>query len=206
MRPSSQILYAFAEAVFRGQQFHDRADLARALGTTPSAVAPWAHRLAFHRILRDSPQGLTFDEDRLLNYLTSHRQANLQPQPEFFVPMAPEDAINRLAGLPHVLCMFTAGNRWAFFEPRGDLHVYIDRANVPALRRRLVRARRRGRQDTRVQIYIESLSTISHIDRTGQPTTTPLFTTIDLRAHPEGGAHAEFLRQNLLPRLRGAKA
>lgn len=203
MARGNQILYAIAEAVFRRQRFRDRSDLARALGTTASSVAPWAHRLFFHRILQDNPDGLRFDEDRFLTYLTSLRIATLQPEPEFTTELSPDDALGRLRGFANITCMFTAGNSWAFFEPRRDLHIYVDRASLPLLREAIPRSRRPEFKDTRVQVYVESLDQIPHMNRQGHPVTSPLFTTIDLRAHPEGGAHAEFLRRNLLPRIRG---
>lgn len=206
MARGNQILYAIAEAVFKGQRFTDRSHLARALGTTASSVAPWAHRLAFHRVLQDSSEGLRFDEDRFLSYLTSLRVATLQPEPEFVTPVSADDALGRLRGFANVTCMFTAGNSWAFFEPRRDLHVYVDRSSLPQLRAALPRSRRPAANEMRVQVYVESLDQIPHQDRQGHPVTTPLFTTVDLRAHPEGGAHAEFLRRNLLPRIRGTSA
>lgn len=203
MARGNQLLYGIAEAVFRGQIFTDRSHLARTLRTTASSIAPWAQRLAFHRIMQDTPEGLRFDEDRFLTYLTSLRIATLQPEPEFVTPVSSDDALGRLAGFANVTCMFTAGNSWAFFEPRRDLHVYVDRPSLPQLRAALPRSRRPTVNDTRVQVYVESLHQIPSMNRQGHPVTTPLFTTIDLRAHPEGGAHAEFLRRNLLPRIRG---
>lgn len=203
MPQGNRLLYQVAEAVFRGRRFDDRSHLARALGTTPSSVAPWAQRLAFQRVMRDTPDGLQFDGDRFLAYLTSLRVATLQPEPPFSCPISPEDALDRLRGTPFVTCMFTAGNSWAFFEPRRDLHVYVERRSLSHIRSLLPRTGRAAGQETRVQLYVESLRQLPHQDRQRRPVTTPLFTTIDLRAHPEGGAHAEFLRRNLLPRLRG---
>lgn len=203
MARGNQLLYAIAEAVFKGRRFADRSDLARALATTASSIAPWAHRLAFHRVLQDTSEGLRFDEDRFLSYLTSLRVATLQPEPEFVTPLSADDALSRLRGLANVTCMFTAGNSWAFFEPRRDLHLYVDRPSLPRLRAALPRSRRPNANETRVQVYVESLDQVPSVNRQGHPVTTPLFTTIDLRAHPEGGAHAEFLRRNLLPRIRG---
>ena len=204
MARGNQLLYEIAEAVFRGDAFDDRSHLARKLRTTASSIAPWAQRLVFHRVLRDTPDGLRFDEDRFLTYLTSLRIATLQPEPEFAVSMSADDAQDRLHGLSYVSCMFTAGNSWAFFEPRRDVHVYVDRSSLPRLRSLLPRTTRPSANDTRVQVYVESLHQVPHVDRQRLPVTTPLFTTVDLRAHPEGGAHAEFLRRSLLPRLRRA--
>lgn len=206
MARGNHLLYEIAEAVFQGQTFNDRSHLARTLRTTASSIAPWAQRLVFHRVLQDTPEGLRFDEDRFLTYLTSLRVATLQPEPEFATPTAADDALDRLQGLPHVACMFTAGNSWVFFEPRRDLHVYVDRRSLPRLRSLLPRSRRPSTGETRVQAYVESLHQIPHVARQRRPVTTPLFTTVDLRAHPEGGAQAEFLRRNLMPRVRGQRA
>jgi hypothetical protein len=153
--------------------------------------------------MRDTPDGLRFDEDRFLSYLTSLRVATLQPEPSFACPQSPDDALDRLQGTAFVTCMFTAGNSWAFFEPRRDLHLYVERRDLSRIRSLIPRTSRAARQETQVQLYVESLNQVPHVDRQRRPVTTPLFTTIDLRAHPEGGAHAEFLRRNLLPRLRG---
>lgn len=206
MARGNQLLYHIAEAVFKGQRFTDRSHLARALRTTASSIAPWAHRLGFHRVLQDTHDGLRFDEDRFLTYLTSLRVATLQPEPEFVTQLSTDDALGRLRGFANVTCMFTAGNSWAFFEPRRDLHVYVDRSSLPQIRAAIPRSRRPNANDTRVQVYVESLDQIPSMTRQGHPVTTPLFTTVDLRAHPEGGAHAEFLRRNLLPRIRGHPA
>ncbi|HVL87100.1 MAG TPA: hypothetical protein VM681_03695, partial [Candidatus Thermoplasmatota archaeon] len=82
------------------------------------------------------------------------------------------------------------------------VHLYVERGSVRRVRRIAQDARSRRASRGFLQIYTESLSGLSVATRAGLPVTSPFQTVVDLRAHPEGGAHAAFLEANLLPRLR----
>lgn len=193
-----------AEALFREEQWSSRSALAREIGTSPGALSTWADYLEFFRVLRDRPGGLEVDRRRLLSTLTAYRVANLRPERPARIQGDVEEVHERLdaQGLPHTFGMFTAANRWAFFEPHRDVHLYVDRGHRREVMAALDDLRASGPGASgELQMYVENLDALSSQDRQGLPVTSPLQTTIDLRAHPEGGAHADFLEENLLPRL-----
>lgn len=207
MARSAELLLPLGQALFRQSRWPDRAALARAVGTSPGALAPWAQFLTFHRALRETASGVEADFDRLLGVLTAHRMANLRPE-------VPLDTVLDVRGVhaalqdrsvPHAFAMFSAANEWAFFEPRRDVHVYVPRSALPELRRSLGPGPRRGGGAGVLQAYVEDPVRLDVQSRTGLPVTGPFQTVVDLRAHPEGGAHAAFLQANLLPRLREAR-
>lgn len=206
MARSAELLLPLGQVLFRQPRWPDRATLARAVGTSPSGLAPWTQLLTFHRALRETPSGVEADLDRLFGVLTAHRVANLRPE----VPLATRmdvrgvHAALRDQGVPHAFAMFSAANEWAFFEPRRDVHVYVPRSALPALRRVLGPGPRRGGGSGVLQAYVEDPARLDVQSRTGLPVTGPFQTVLDLRAHPEGGAHAAFLQTNLLPRLQEA--
>lgn len=178
--------------------------LARELGTTPSAIETWIHWMTFHRAIRFDGDRLEADRGRLLTLLTAARTTHLRPSPPFATNRSVDEIHDVLeaAGVRHVFGFFTAANRWSFFEPRDDCHVYVDRGRLGDLRDAIRPSGPVERRPTTVQPFVEPVSAIETLVRDGVPVTGLFETVVDLRAHPEGGAHADFLEKNVLPRLR----
>lgn len=204
MARASTLVMELAEALFRRQTWQTRSEIASEVGRSQGTVSPWIDYLEFFHALRNTPEGLQVDQRQLLSTLTSYRVANLRPEKPVTLYGDTDAVHERLvdAEIPHSFAMFSAANQWAFFERHRHVHVYVGRGT-----RREVLEATDGLLDERsgpagqLQLYTENLDTLSTQDREGIPVTSPLQTTIDLRAHPEGGAHAEFLEENLLPRI-----
>lgn len=206
MARTSTLLMDLAEALHMRQSWASRADIAREIGTSPGAAATWLDYLEFYRVIRRGATGLSVDVNRLISTMTAYRAANLRPERPTAISSSPDELHARLAeaGIPHVFAMFTAANRWAFFEPIRDIHVYLPRGSRSDLHATIEEPQARGRSASgELQVYTENLDALSTQQRDGYPVTSPLQTVLDLRAHPEGGAHAAFLEENLLPRIRG---
>jgi hypothetical protein len=190
--------------LFLEPQWPNQSELARRLETTPSAIETWIHWLAFHRAIRFESGRIEADRPRLLTLLAAARTANLRPAPPFTTTRSTAQIQELLheQQVPHVFSFFTAANQWAFYEPRDDCHLYVDRGRMGVLRRLLGQREPPRRHPTTVQAYLEPVATIQATQRDGLPITGIFETVVDLRAHPEGGAHAAFLEKNVLPRLR----
>lgn len=184
----------------RRPEWPNRASLAQALDVGQGSVTPWLNWLLFHRAVTEE-RTLRVDRGRLLVAASQVRAASIRPEIPFATNLGEDEIHARLdeARIDHLLGFFTAANRWSFYEPRFDHHVYLARGNMRRVRELLATdvARARGS----VQIYSEDPNSLLRQTRQGVPVTTPLQTVLDLRAHPEGGAHANFLEENLLPRL-----
>jgi hypothetical protein len=138
------------------------------------------------------------DARRLLQFYTAHRMARLYPATTFTTDLAPAELSRSLhrEGIRHGLAMMSAANEWAFFEPRRRIELYVDRRDVARARRVLTPGR------TPVDVFADNLNEIPVTTREGLHVTSTFLTIIDCRAHPEGGAHAEFLERNVLFRER----
>lgn len=193
------------ELLYFERSWPDRAAIAHRLGIHRAILSPWLNLLFYHRAIAER-DGLRVDRGRLVTLLTAHRMASLRPEAPFEAAVDAEEAHRLLqaAGIPHCLGFFSAANLWSFFEPRADVHVYVPRGRVSSVRAALDQRGPRSRRPATVQVYVEGLAGLGRAERAGAPVTSPFQTVIDLRAHPEGGAHAAFLESNLLPRLRSA--
>lgn len=193
------------EHLYLRPEWRDRATIAREMRVHQAVLTPWLHLLFYQRVLRERDGVLRVDRSRLLALMTAHRMASLRPEAPFEAATDVNEAHHRLdaAGVPHCFGFFSAANLWSFFEPRSDVHVYVPRGFVAATRRALMPGASRTRRPATVQLYIEGLPGLARTERSGLPVTSPFQTVVDLRAHPEGGAHAAFLEANLLPRVGG---
>lgn len=194
-----------AETLVGRTRWTNRREIADKMTTNRGTLAPWLDYLEFFRAIRETPAGLEVELDQLLSTMAAYRTANLRPARPRPIRGDVLRAHERLqeTGVDHVFCMFIAANRWAFFEPTSDIQVYINRGDLSEAAEALSAPEPRGRRRTgTLQIFLENLDGLSHQRREELPVTSPLQTVIDLRAHPEGGAHADFLEKNLLPRLR----
>lgn len=205
---SSELLLPLGHALYLRPRWPSRVAIAAQLRTSPGALNPWVQYLTFHRAVREADHGLAADPDRLLQVLTAHRVANLRPEAPLRIAMDAREAhaLFEARGVPHSLAMFSAANEWAFFEPRRDVQLYVPRAALPQLRRVLASVPARGAGQGLLQAFAEDLDRLEVQRRGGLPVTSPFQTVLDLRAHPEGGAHAAFLQEKLLPRLQGPVA
>lgn len=170
-----------------------RAAVAATLGVNRSSLHAWLNHFNHHRAI-DETNGLTVDTNRLLTVLTAHRIVGQRPETLMTTPHEPPQLHARLAdaGIPHVFGLFTAANQWAFFEPRRGHQLYIHQRHRAEVRR-LLRGQGHG-----LDLFIDSVDALPTQVRNGLPITSPLLTVADLRAHPEGGAHAHFLQENVL--------
>lgn len=143
-----------------------------------------------------------------MTLLTATRMTHIRPTAPFTTTLTLEEAHLALerARIPHVFGFFTAANRWAFFEDRQDLHAYVDRGRLRTAQAALSRKAPPRARPVTVQLYVEPLRSIPVVMRGSLPITDVFQTALDLRAHPEGGAHADFLEKNTLPRLRDPNA
>lgn len=201
MPRTSTLLIDVTEALLERSTWPNRAEIARAVGTGQAALTPWLNYLEFFRVLRETGDGLEARRAPLLAILTAYRTANLRPERPMALRGDVHDVHDRLeaAGVAHLFGMFTSANQWAFYEAHRDVHVYLARSDrgaaVDALGDLLRDGRSRGGE---LQIYLENLDALGHAARGDLPVTSPLQTVVDLRAHPEGGAHADFLERNVL--------
>ena len=161
------------------------------LGVSPATVYDWIKQLRFQRAIVETVAADRVDRRRLLQVYTAHRMAELFPATELDVGAAGASATLARHGVAHALGLFSAANEWAFFESRGDLQLYVERSDVPRLRSLLPAGPRR------LQVFPERMSDLPVKQRGDLPVTGPFRTLLDLRAHPEGGAHAAFLETNL---------
>lgn len=200
--PAMTLLPHLMEALYRKPHWSNQIELARELETSSSAVAPWVRTLNFHRAISVRREGLMVDRDRLIRIYTSFRVATLRPVKPFGTPLDVESAKHQLDGanIDHIFALFTAANRYAFFEPRNEIQIYVKPGSLTSLRQAIA-TDKPGRGDLLVQAFEEPLEGIAQTSRNGLAVTTPLQTVVDLRAHPEGGAHAEFLSEKLLPKM-----
>lgn len=203
-----ELLPLLGRTLYLHPEWGTQTGLARRLNTTPSGVEPWIHWLSYHRAIRFESGRVHVDRPRLLTVLAAARMTNLRPVPPFTTTLSPTDIHDRLETerIPHVFGFFTAANQWSFFEPRSDCHLYVDRGRLRPVQRLLRQPAPTEQRPTTVQAYLEPLSAMTAISRGGLPITGLFETILDLRAHPEGGAHADFLEKNVLPRLRDKDA
>ncbi|MGQ0535227.1 MAG: hypothetical protein ACT4PT_04055 [Methanobacteriota archaeon] len=124
-----------------------------------------------------------------MSVLTSHRVARVQPLFEGATFLKPHAFSTRLRelGIQHALCMLSAANEWAFYEPLYSIQLYIPR-NQSA---RVHREARTG--NIPVEVFAENFAELPTTTRSGTPVTSLFVTILDCRAHPTGGAHAAFL-------------
>lgn len=199
-----ELLHQLGRTLYLHPAWATRVEIARRLGTTSSALQPWLSWLMFHRALRFESERLLVDRPRLLTVLAAARMAHLRPADPFHSTLTGEQTHRELLQrqIPHVFGFFTAANQWAFYEERLDLHLYVDRGRMRDVQAALRRDTAVRERPVTVQLYVEATRTIPEIRR-GPLAVTDVFQTIlDLRAHPEGGAHADFLEKNVLPRWR----
>lgn len=169
-------------------------DLARELELPTSTVHEWFQQLRFQRALLDAPGGFIVDRPRLLAVLTAHRVARITPVAEVRASVTPATLATALDGasVPHVFAMLTAANAWAFFEPLRAIQLYVPRGEVATVRALMEPG------DVTVECFAENLREVPTARRGGLLVTSAFLTLLDCRAHPEGGAHAEFLERNVL--------
>lgn len=193
MARGPSMLYPLAAALLRRVDWPGRAAVARHLGVHRASIQAWLDHFAHHRAIQEDG-GLGVDPDRLWSVLTAHRVAAQRPETAFHTIHEPAEASRRLddAGVPHAFCMFTAANHYAFFEPRRQHQIYLPRQAIPVARTILGA----GPGDA-LQVFHEAVEALPALTRAGTRITDPVLTVADLRAHPEGGAHASFLESNL---------
>ena len=194
MPSRGHLLYRLADAVYRVPEWTNRVELAHHLGTSPSSLNPWIWRLTWWRAVTEGPN-LRFDPNRVLHFASHYRLGTLDPQPPISANLDVAALHDALGEIPHVFCMFSAANTWAFFEPHSDSHVYVPQAALPRARRAIPATTSRARNTAHAFLYADRVDTIPTTTRANLPVTTLFQTMIDLRAHATGGAHAEFLRQ-----------
>jgi hypothetical protein len=195
------LLWDLGRLLHREPRWPSRAEVARALDTSPGALDPWFNLLEFHEAIRFDG-GLEVDRSRLLEFLAAERTAGLRPRPPASTAHGIDESHETLAseGIPHVFCMFSAENLWSHFEERPEVQLYVEREHAQSTRTLLEPASHRARPVRPLRLFVEDLSRVGPLDRGGVPVTRPLRTVVDLRAHPQGGAHAEFMEQWLLDR------
>lgn len=204
MPPASTLLVDLGATLYRTQTWDNRAEIAKALGVHQQTVTPWLNYLEFYRAIQPGAEGISVSQDRLLSTIANYRAGQLRPHRPIPVAGSVEEIHDRLQedGIPHAFCMFSAANRWAFFEPQRDVQLYIARSRRGDLKASLSDLRSDGDgPEAKLRAFMENPEKIATQPREGIPVTRPFQTVVDLRAHPEGGAHADFLETNLLPRL-----
>lgn len=168
------------------------------VGVPRSTFQSWLRHLRFQRALLDSPRGYRVDRARLMQVLTAHRVTQLAPAAEIPTSLGPQEisAILARERISYSLCMLSAANEWAFFEPRREMQVYVQRAQAARLARLLPPGERL------LQVFaenVQSLDRAEHVKTRGAVRVTcPFLTALDCRAHPEGGAHASFVERVIL--------
>ena len=204
---SARLLPRLAESLFRGETWPSQAAIAESVGAAPGSLHPWLQALVYQRVLLSDDNGFRVDRDRLLRYFSAVRIAAMRPVRAFTTSLQPEEIHARLteAGIAHAFGFFTAANLYAFFEPRREIQLFIAPGSREAVRLASAGRNLVGDDSMRVEPFEEPLSQLGILARAGLPITAPLQTVLDLRAHPEGGAHADFLEKNLLPRILGGR-
>lgn len=168
--------------------------ITRDLGVPSSTAGDWIRQLRFHRALVETPGGDRVDRPRLLSYLTSVRVAALSFVREVHVDGDVVAVSERLAeaGVDHAFGMLTAANEWAFTEPLRSLQLYVPRRRARDIADILPEG------DVRLDVFAENLDRLVLARRRGLQVTDAFLTLLDCRAHPEGGAHADFLARTVL--------
>lgn len=205
MARASSLLIDLGEVLYRRTRWSSRAEIAEAMDVHQQVITPWLNYLEFFRVTRERGDGIEVSEDRLLGTIAAYRTGNLRPERPSPITGDPEELRDRLeaADVPHAFAMFTAANRWAFYEPHNDIHLYISRRDRTKVREAIDSLQpSSGQGRGQLQVFHESIDGLATQQREGLKVTTPFQTVVDLRAHPQGGAHADFLENNLLPRLR----
>lgn len=162
-----------------------------------TTLIEWWRQLQFQRAILDSSGGARVDRPRLLQVLTAHRIARLTPRFARRVAMDGHVASAILAsqGIPHALAMLTAANEWTFFEPRREIQLYVPAARLTDVRRLL--PAETGAPFS-LEVFSDNPEQLPVVERNGVPVTNPFLTLLDCRAHPEGGAHANFIERNVI--------
>lgn len=208
MDPASPLLLGIGEALLGRPAWAGQAEIASAVGTTRSAVHPWVNYLLHHRALVGRAGELRVDRNRLLAVLTANRVAAHRPERPIACDLDVDGVHTRLedAGVRHVFSFFSAANQWAFYEPRRDVYAYVGRGSLRQIGRLIPGSERSPDvRSGRLHLFVENPPSIRTLDRGGVPVTDPLLTVLDLRAHPEGGAHAAFVEQTVLRRMLEAR-
>lgn len=170
--------------------------IATQLSIPYTTLIEWWRQFEFQRAIITSPEGLRVDRPRLLQVLTAHRMSRLTPR---FDRSVDTDAhtvstVLQAANIPHALGMLSAGNEWAFFEPRRDIQVYVAASMLTRVRTALPAAD----GPFRLEVFSDNPEHLPIVTRNRVPVTNQFLTLIDCRAHPEGGAHANFLERNVI--------
>ena len=172
--------------------------IATQLSIPYTTLIEWWRQFEFQRAIIPSPQGIRVDRPRLLQVLTAHRVARLTPRFDRGIAMDAHavSTVLEAAGIPHALGMLSAGNEWAFFEPRRDIQVYVAADMLTRVRHALPAS---SPGPFRLEVFSDNPEHLPIVTRNGVPVTNAFLTLIDCRAHPEGGAHANFLERSVIP-------
>lgn len=209
MRARSDDFLRFAEYLAHHEELPPGAarPIAAELEIPYTTLIEWWRHFEFQRALIASPAGIQVDRPRILQVLTSHRLARLTPRFDRTIGMDARTASTILEerGIPHALGMLSAGNEWAFFEPRRDIQIYVAAGMLTRVRAALPAAP----SGFRLEVFSDNPEQLPIVTRGGVPITSQFLTLLDCRAHPEGGAHANFLERNVIqwgrtPRSRAA--
>lgn len=171
--------------------------VATTLGIPYTTLIEWWRHLEFHRAIFSSSSGNRVDRPRLLQVLTAHRVARLTPRLTRALAVDAHRASRILAreDIRHALAILSAANEWAFFEPRRDIQIYVAAADLTRVRNALP-----SEPDGpfRLEVFSDNPVHLPVATRGGIPVTSQFLTLVDCRAHPEGGAHANFLERNVI--------
>lgn len=199
MRVRADEFLRFAEYLAHREDLGNAAaqPIAQELGVPYTTLIEWWRHLEFHRALLVSPGEVRVDHPRLLQVLTAHRTARLTPRVARPIALDAHGVARELtaANVPYALAMLSAANEWAFFEPRRSIQVYVPTRELTRARAALPLV-----QDApfSLEVFGEDPAHLPTARRGRVIVTSQFLTLLDCRAHPEGGAHANFLERNVI--------
>lgn len=199
MRVKADRFLAFGEYLAHRVDLGDAAvqPIAAELGVPYTTLIEWWRHLEYHRALLVSPDGVEVDRPRLLQVMTAHRVARMTPRVTRPIALDTEGVaeVLDLKEVPYALAVLSAANAWTFFEPRRNVQVFVASSDLTRVRQALPTVPE-GRFT--LEVFGDNPDHLPTVVRGGFRLTSAFLTLLDCRAHPEGGAHANFLERNVI--------
>lgn len=191
MPPVSANLETIARFLLRHEEF-TISDLADRLGVPQASVYEVTRWLRYHRALFLGEGRWVTDVPRLLDLLAATRLRDVVPARTLStrLDLAGLHKALTAADIPYAFGYLTAANLHLYYQPEPRVFMFVQRGQATSARRLLPDGERP------LQLFERDLTRPEPATASNGLRMTDLFeTAVDVRAHPDGGPHANLLQQ-----------